>query len=152
MWPKTQKRVYIELAMLRELLDSYRPLLDRLQESEPDYIEMGALAAMLHSFYTGIENIFKRIATEIDDSLPSGMSSHAALLGRMARPTECRPAVISDDLRLRLRYYLDFRHMFRHAYTTEMKWRKMADLVLHCEETLDRLHAELETFFAADRS
>lgn len=146
-WPETQKRVNLELAILRELLDSYRPLLDKLQESEPDYVEMSALAAMLHSFYTGVENIFKRIATEIDDSLPSGLSSHAALLGQMARPTDLRPAVISDDLRLRLRYYLDFRHMFRHAYTTEMKWPKMADLVLHCEETLDRLQAESEAFF-----
>ena len=27
-------------------------------------------------------------------------------------------------------------------------WRKMADLVLHCEETLDRLQTELEAFFA----
>ena len=150
MWPKTQKRANLELAMLRELLDSFRPLLEKLRASEPDYVEMSALAAMLHSFYTGIESIFKRIAEEIDDSFPSGLSSHAALLGQMAHPTDQRPPVISDDLRLRLRYYLDFRHMFRHAYTTEMKWRKMADLVLHCEKTLDRLQTELEAFFATD--
>ncbi len=150
MWPKTQKRANLELAMLRELLDSFRPLLEKVRASEPDYVEMSALAAMLHSFYTGIENIFKRVAEEIDDSLPSGLSSHAALLGLMAQPTDLRPPVISDDLRLRLRYYLDFRHMFRHAYTTEVKWRKMSDLVLHCEETLDRLQTELEAFFAAE--
>lgn len=148
MWPKTQKRANLELAMLRELLDSFRPLLEKVRASEPDYVEMSALAAMLHSFYTGIENIFKRIAEEIDDSLPSGLSSHAALLGQMAQPTDLRPPVISDDLRLRLRYYLDFRHMFRHAYTHDLKWRKMSDLVLHCEETLDRLQTDLEALFA----
>ncbi len=147
MWPKTEKRVNLELAMLRELLDTYRPLLHKVQSAEPDYTEMAALSAVLHSFYTGIENIFKRIATEIEDSPPSGESSHAIMLGRMARPTDARSAVISDDLRLRLRYYLDFRHMFRHAYATDLKWRKMSDLVLHCEETLDWLEKEVEAFF-----
>jgi hypothetical protein len=135
--------------MLHQLLETYRPLFEKVHSSEPDHTELGALAAVLHSFYTGIENIFKRIAMEIDDSLPSGLSSHAGLLGQMAQPTDLRPAVISGDLRLRLRHYLDFRHMFRHAYAIEMKWRKMADLVLHCEETLDRLQMELEAFFAA---
>lgn len=48
--------------ILRELLDSFRPLLEKAQESEPNYVEMSALTAMLHSFYTRVENIFKRIA------------------------------------------------------------------------------------------
>ena len=148
MWPETHKRANLELAMLRRMLDLHRPLLDEVRSSEPGITELSALAAVLHSFYTGIENIFKRVAVEIDDSLPSGVASHAALLGQMAHPSDLRPAVISDDLRLRLRAYLDFRHMFRHAYTIELKWRKMADLVLHCEETLDRLQTELEAFFA----
>lgn len=148
MWPKTHKRVNLELAMLHELLDTYRSLLEKVRSAEPDHTEMAALAAVLHSFYTGIENIFNRIAMEIDDSPPSGEASHAILLGRMAHPTDVRPAVISEDLRLRLRYYLDFRHMFRHAYAIELKWRKMSDLVLHCEETLDRLEKELEAFFS----
>lgn len=149
MWPKTQKRVNLEFALLHELLDTYRPLLEKVRSAEPDHTEMAALAAVLHSFYTGIENIFKRIAVEIDDSLPSGQSSHAMLLGQMALPYGARSAVISDDLRLRLRYYLDFRHMFRHAYATAMKWRRMSDLVFGCEETLDRLESELQAFFTA---
>ncbi len=150
MWPKTWKKVNLELALLHELLDTYRPLLEKGRQAEPDHTEMAALAAVLHSFYTGIENIFKRIGQEIDDFVPSGESSHAILLGRMALPTDARPAVISEDLRRRLRYYLDFRHMFRHAYATELKWRKMSDLVLHCEETLDRLEKELKAFFSTD--
>lgn len=145
MWPKTRKRANLELALLHELLDTYRPLMEKVRSAEPDYTEMAALAAVLHSFYTRIENIFKRIALEIDDSVPSGESSHAILLGRMAQATDARPAVISEELR----QYLDFRHMFRHGYATELKWRKISDLVLRCEETLDRLEKELEDFFTA---
>lgn len=150
MWPETHKRANLELAMLRRMLDLHRPLLDEVRSSEPGITELSALAAVLHSFYTGIENIFKGIAVEIDDSFASGEFSHAGLLHQVAQPTDRRPAVISEDLRRQLRYYLDFRHMFRHAYTIELKWRKMADLVLHCEETLDRLQTELEAFFASD--
>ena len=78
------------------------------------------------------------------------MFSHSDLLTVMARPTSSRSAVISEELLETLDAYLDFRHVFRHAYTFDLKWRKMADLVLHCEETLDRLQTELEAFLATD--
>ena len=150
MWPKTLKRVNLELALLHQLLETHRALLEKVRNSEPDIVELNALAAILHSFYTGIESIFKRIALEIDDSFPSGELSHSNLLRQMAQSTGLRPAVISEELRRQLIGYLDFRHMFRHAYTFELKWRKMSDLVLHCEETLDRLQAEVEAFFSTE--
>jgi hypothetical protein len=148
-WPDTHELVDVELVQLRRLMDTGRPLLDKVRASEPDQTELMALAAVLHSFYGGAENIFKRVALEIDRSVPSGMSSHSGLLDQMTRPTNLRPAVISEDLHERLDAYLDFRHMFRHAYAFDLKWRKMRDLVLHLEETLDRLDAELEAFFGA---
>lgn len=146
MWSKTQNRVNLELAMLRQLLESYS-VLRKVQSSEPDETELVALAAILHSFYGGIENIFKRIALEIDFSVPSGMFSHSDLLNQMARSIDLRPVIISEELRQRLNAYLDFRHVFRHAYAFDLKWRKMRDLVLQCEETLDRLDSELQAFF-----
>lgn len=150
MWPDTHKQVDLELGLLRKLMDFFRPLLDKAQGAEPEPLELPALASYLHSFYTGVENVFKQIATDMDSSLPSGVNSHINLLGQMARGTDRRPPVISEELRRRLRDYMDFRHVFRHAYTFELKWRKMSDLVLRCEETLDRLQAELETFFYAE--
>ena len=150
MWPKTQKRVNLELALLRQLLESHCALLEKVRQTEPDQTELVALAGILHSFYTGIESVFKQIAKDIDGSLPSGMFSHSGLLTVMSQTTKVRPAVISEELYLRLYDYLDFRHVFRHAYTFELKWRKMSDLVLRCEETLDRLQTELEAFFSTE--
>lgn len=150
MWPETHELVDVELVQLRRLMDTGRPLLERVRISEPDQTELMALAAILHSFYGGVENISKRIALEIDHSVPSGMSSHSGLLDQMARPTDLRPAVISKDLHERLDAYLDFRHVFRHAYAFDLKWRKMRDLVLKCEETLDTLQAELDSFFSRE--
>lgn len=109
---------------------------------------MSALATMLHSFYTGIENIFKRIAVEIDGSIPSGYASHSKLLAVMTQITQHRPAVISDGLRTRLSAYLSYRHVFRHAYSFQLEWDKMRDLVLQSEETWQQLQNELDRFFS----
>lgn len=150
MWPETRQRVNLELDLLRNLLDFHRLLFEKARDIEPDRTELVALSGILHSFYTGIESIFKRIALEIDGGLPSGMFSHSELLLSMSKSTKARPAVISKELLDVLDIYLDFRHVHRHAYTFELKWRKMSGLVLHCEETLDRLQGELEKFFTPD--
>ena len=55
--------------------------------SPPDDIELSALAAMLHSFYNGIENIFKRVTAELDDRLPGGEFWHRELMDCMTMPT-----------------------------------------------------------------
>jgi hypothetical protein len=103
---------------------------------------------MLHSFYTGVENIFKRIALQIDGDIPSGYASHSDLLTAMSQPTAKRPAVISEELRVSLSAYLSFRHVFRHAYSFRLEWDKMRDLVLGSRATWRQLQKELGQFFS----
>jgi len=145
-WDRLRKQVVVEREQLNRLLEVHRPLLVRCATTTPNDIELSALAAMLHSFYTGIENIFKRIAVEIDGALPHGESWHRELLDAMRRPSAARPAVISAPLRDRLREYLEFRHVFRQAYAFQLRWDKMSPLVQGCEKTLRQLEAELEAF------
>ncbi len=40
-----------------------------------------------------------------------------------------RPSIISIELAEELDEYRRFRHMFRHAYGSELRWRKMQPLV-----------------------
>lgn len=152
MWPETKEKVDIELALLRRLIENHRPLLDKVRHTEPDNIELSALSACLHAFYTGIEGIFKRIALEIDGSVPTGDRWHSELLTKVTQQTSGRKPVISSGLCSALVEYMEFRHVFRHAYTFDLKWRKMSHLVLQCEKTLDQLSTELSAFFAADKS
>ena len=139
-------QVAVEREQLDELLASYRPLLDRVPETPPDAIELAALAAMLHSFYNGVENLLKRIVVESGERLPAGDLWHRMLLDQAAQATEHRPGALSEPLQERLRLYLDFRHVFRHAYTFDLRWEKMRDLVLECEDTLAALHEEMDAF------
>jgi hypothetical protein len=54
--------------------------------------------------------------------------------------------VISEELRIALRGFLDFRHVFRHAYSFELQWSKMAPLVAECEATFRKLEREITGF------
>ena len=116
MWDRLRKQVTVERQQLHRLLETYRPLFEKCAVSAPNDIEIYALAGLLHSFYNGIENIFKRIAEELDGQSPRSQFWHRELLDSMSQPREVRPAVISESLVERLDSYLDFRHFFRHSY------------------------------------
>jgi hypothetical protein len=148
-WPDLKEEIELELAQMRRLLGTYANLREKMERAEPDDIQKAALAAFLHSFYNGVENISKRVAIHLDGGPPRGETWHSMLLERMAGPGTTRPAVITEPMRDRLRKYMDFRHFFRHAYTFELKWNRMAPLVLAAEETLKRLEAELAVFLSA---
>ena len=99
------------------------------------------------SFYNGVENIFQRVAVEVDGKTLKGELWHRQLLENMAQSEKNRPAVVSESLKGKLRAYLEFPRVFRHAYTFELRWEKMAELVLDCEETFGRLETEINNFF-----
>ena len=151
MWDRLASQVAVELQQLDQLLATYRPLLHRCETTVPGEIELAALAAMLHSFYNGVENLLKRVAVETGEGLPAGDVWHRRLLDQMSEPTGDRPAVLTEDLRSRLRPYLDFRHVFRHSYTFDLRWNKMRELVLHCDETLTALRDSLGGFLSDAR-
>ncbi|MFG0329896.1 MAG: hypothetical protein ACF8PN_08365 [Phycisphaerales bacterium] len=134
MWDRVREHVEIELDGLNRLIDDHRSLLKTLEQRDPVPWERSAIAAMLHSFYCGVENCFARIAREIDGARVAGPDSHATLLMSMTKPARHRSAVIPVELAGRLKAYLRFRHFFRHAYTFNLDWLKMAPLVEELEE------------------
>jgi hypothetical protein len=133
---KLRKQVAVEFEQLDILIEVHRPLLDKCEKAAPTDIELSALAAMMHSFYTGIENIFKRVAVELDDDLPTGKSWHRELLDSMSEPSDRRSAVLSAELRHRLEEYLKFRPFFRQAYSFQFEWENYlhwhSDVKPHC--------------------
>ncbi len=146
MWDRLRRQIAVERQLMNRLLESHKELRDRCLQAEPGPVEISALAAMLHSFYTGLENAFKRIAVHIDGGVPRGPTWHSQLLDRMAEATERRPPVISAELGDRLRAYMAFRHMFRHAYSFDLHWGHMKPLVSECQEVFRQVEGQLELF------
>lgn len=145
-WYKLAKQINVEREQLRRLIQIHSRLLANCTSQSPNDIELSALAALLHSFYTGVENIFKRVAVELDGDAPRGEAWHRQLLDSIATSTNGRGALISESLRDTLSEYLAFRHVFRQAYSFDLRWEKMSALVLNCEATFQRLETELEAF------
>lgn len=149
MWPDLREEVELEMAMLREHVESVAPLRAKVAISPPDLVERMALGAFLHGFYNGVENTFKRIAIHMDGGPPRGEAWHQQLLESMTQPGVARPAVISVELGKILGGYMDFRHLFRHIYSYRLDWQRMGRLVAACEDTLNRLESALGAFLNA---
>lgn len=149
-WARFRPQAETELAQLRQLLTAHAPPVAKCRQTKPDFIECSALATMLHSFYTGIENILSRVTREIDNDPVKGDHWHRDLLQRMTEARAERPAVLSDAMRARLQDYLGFRHFFRNAYSFHFDWAEMGTLALDCERTLQRFNDEIADFLAKE--
>jgi hypothetical protein len=145
-WPELREEIELERTAIRQELATMADLCHQVSVRPPDEIEIRALGAMLHSLYNGIEGTFKRVALHLDGGIPSGGDWHTLLLDAMTARNATRPAVISTTLAERLRDYLKFRHVFRHAYFFDLRWPKMAPLVLDCATVLTVFEQEIDAF------
>jgi len=135
-----------EVGLIDQLFETFAELLERARRTEPNVVEMAAIATVLHSFYNGLENIFLRIAKGIDHELPSGEGSHRALLNQMVKDGERRNTVITTDLAEQLREYLGFRHFLRHSYSFLLQWEKLEELLTPLPSLWNRIKKELDEF------
>src|SRR5437763_14273966 len=116
-WDKFRKQQAAEREQLQRLLSGIHDLLIKCRDTAPTEIELSALAATLHSFYTGVESVFKRVTAELDGLPIEGEAWHRELVLRMKDATPNRPAALSAQLHDQLLGYLRSRHVFRHAHT-----------------------------------
>ena len=93
-----------------------------------------------------MENIFKRIALDVDLRIPDGSRWHKELLAQMAEPQEERQPVISQETFELLQEYLEFRHVFNNIYGEELIYEKTEKNAKQVDELFNRLSEELEIF------
>jgi len=99
-----------------------------------DYLQAATLS--LQNFYMGVERTFEEIAKQVDQSLPTGASSHRNLLEQMRLEIpDIRPPVIKQETFKQLNEYRGFRHVAIHRYGFELSPKRIRELVSdlpHC--------------------
>jgi hypothetical protein len=148
--PDLAARVDNELQRLHSMLDTYRPLLDRVHISDPSETELIALAGVVLLLYSGIDATFRYIAAEYDSGFTKGTAFDADVLERMVMPAPGRSSVISRMLMEQLYPYMSFRQSFTGTSACRLNWRKMKHLVGEVDEILLLVEAELSRFIAEE--
>lgn len=143
---KLIKKIKFELNQIENLLSKYKDLINKCEDEKPDLIELTALASVLHSFYSGVENIFSLIAKNIDNNSPEGENWHKELLIQMQKENDERNKVISENIKDDLVELLAFRHFYRHSYSFSLDWKEMKDIVLNLFETWERVQKDINKF------
>ncbi|MHA1378611.1 MAG: hypothetical protein ACTSRG_09535 [Candidatus Helarchaeota archaeon] len=139
--------IEFEIKRIENLLTKYNNLLEKVKKEDPNFIELGSLAMLLHSYYNGLENIFSRIAKKIDGHLPKGEFWHKELLDQMASQSDRRKyIVLKPETYEDLKEYLGFRRFSRHAYAFELDWNLMKDIVLRINKVNNKVIADIKEF------
>ena len=129
------------VGLLREALQNIEDAPARYRRS----IEL-EIARYLYDFYKQLENIFERIAREVDQALPIGAEWHKALLEQMAEPRMARPPVLSQETCSELQKLLAFRHVFTYIYGAELDYERMLENAERVNEVFPNVSEELDVF------
>ncbi len=149
MTEKVLTHIRVEIESIEFLLAEYDIVLQEFLSPTPSKASELAVAAILHSFYGGLENIFQRIAKKIDNQMPSGEQWHTDLLSQMVTATEKRPRLLSEATSALLKEYLHFRHFFRHNYMFVLEHERLDDLVRPLPEVWAKTKSDIREFVQA---
>ena len=145
---KLIERITDERKKLEQTVEEIRIRLKKMEvTSDEDLEDLKVLVAVrLPVFYTGLENIFNRIAREIDMDQPKGRDWHKDLLNQMASSNSIRPPVISKELISTLDHILKFRHRFRNIYVFELELERVVENAQRISDMFEELNGELGGF------
>ena len=94
-------------------------------------LELAGVAALIHNFYNGIENILKQVLISSGKEMPEGSSWHRDMVN-----TAVSSNIISESTAKEMRQYLAFRHFFSHGYSFDLDKKRITPLVKGIQKTL----------------
>lgn len=122
------EKINLEISKIENLIQKSFVLLEKTKIQEPDFIELNAIGSVLHSYYNGLESIFKLIYKNLNNKPLQSNLWHSELLQAMFTESENHKQILPTELLPELKNYLGFRHVFRHSYGYELNWERLKPL------------------------
>jgi hypothetical protein len=145
-----REEIAIELEAIEATVTELLALQCDIAGREPTTREKTAAAAFLAQFYSGVENILKRISFYHDVALPEGETWHVDLFQRFCFPSYPELPVLFDKrLAPDLAPYRRFRHIVYHSYGFQLDWNRMAEGVIGVQGVFSRFKTELSDYLAS---
>ena len=144
------QRISDEHSKIEGTVKKIEERLEKIKTAPIEYREEieTTIAKNLVDCYRGMENIFRRIALDVDLRIPDGSRWHKELLTQMAEPQAERQPVISQETFEILEELLEFRHVFNHIYGEELVYERTERNAKQVSKLFNNLSKELEAFIA----
>ena len=142
------QRISDERNKIEETIGKIAERLEKIKTAPAEYREEieTTIAKNLVDCYRGMENIFKRIALDVDLRMPDGSRWHKELLTQMAEPQAERQPVISQETFEILEELLEFRHVFNNIYGEELVYKQTERNAKQIDKLFNSFSKELDTF------
>ncbi|MGD1006171.1 MAG: hypothetical protein ABR980_02945 [Ignavibacteriaceae bacterium] len=135
---RLRNRILAELENIDEIFGELPP---HIKLPYISTLELAGVAALIHNFYNGIENIIKQILILKNILIPDGKSWHKELIDITVNEN-----IISEDCKINISQYLAFRHFFSHSYALDLYSEKMEPLVGNFQEVYSLFKKEISKF------
>ena len=142
-----KEEISIELEYMETVIQEVVDLRTELGTREPTVREKTAAAAFMAQFYSGLENILKRISYFYQTPLPTGDTWHLELFKRFCQPAhESFPLLFDEALEPAVSAFRKFRHVFYHGYGFHLDWDRMREGITTVDDVFARFKLRLHDF------
>jgi hypothetical protein len=136
-----REEIIVELEAMEMTVNELVALHQDVANREPTIREITAAAAFLAQFYSGLENILKRMSVFHGIPLPTAETWHVELFQRFSHPAlPGLPLLFNEPLASTLAPYRRFRHVAFHSYSFQLDWQRMIEGV----ENVDRVFEQVK--------
>lgn len=139
-----REEIDIEVEAIEAVVRELSELRKDVGKGEPTVREKTAAGAFLAQFYSGIENILKRICRFHSVPLPTGETWHTDLFELFCTSsTSPLPLLFDESLASLVVPYRKFRHVVYHGYGFQMDWNRMFEGLMRVEMVFERFKNNL---------